>query len=280
MATQVQTHTELNALDRNGSEISRASFMAPLEEPMLSTPGHLLQSTVVQNEEQAVQFLPKGRSIITIIQLAGVNFITSYNTGLVTVALPAMSKSLDIHASLLLWPMSAYTLTMATCLLPAGAVADVVGSRVANLAGCFFIALFILLSGVSQTGIQLIMFRAMQGIAGAFAIPSSLSIISKSIESGKRRNIGFSCLGLAQPLGFSFGLVLGGVFVSGLGWRMGEYLGGAVGFLLFAVGIWAVPPDAKVDSEVSMWKRLTTEVDWLGACFASLSIALLSYVLA
>ena len=254
--------------------------MAPLEESILSTPGHLMQSTVPQDEEQAVQFLPKGRSTITIIQLAGVNFITSYNTGLVTVALPAMSKSLNIHSSLLLWPMSAYALTTATCLLPAGAVADVVGARAANLTGCFFIALFILLSGVSQTGIQLIMFRAMQGIAGAFAIPTSLSIVSRSIESGKRRNIAFSCLGLAQPLGFSFGLVLGGVFISGLGWRVGAYFGGGVGFLLFAVGIWAVPPDAKVHTEVSIWKRLVTEVDWLGAWFASISIALLSYVLA
>jgi MFS family permease len=280
MATQIQTQIELNTLNQNPDRESVTSSTGPLDESILATPGNPEPFIVAQNDGQIAQFLPKGRSIITIIQLSGVNFITSYNTGLVTVALPAMSKSLDIHPSLLLWPVSVYTLTMATCLLPAGAMADVVGARVANLAGCFFIAVFILLSGVSQTGIQLIMFRAMQGIAGAFAIPSSLSIISKSIESGKRRNIGFSCLGLAQPLGFSIGLVLGGVFVSGLGWQVGEYLGGAVGFLLFAIGIWAVPPDAKVHTGVSMWKRLATEVDWLGACIASISIALLSYVLA
>lgn len=277
MATATQTNVELSSLDRDDRDTRHTTASKGHIPASLGRP---IPTDVMRSNEELTRFLPAGRSIIAIIQLAGVNFITSYNTGLVTVALPAMSKSLVLHPSLLLWPMSAYTLTMCTCLLPAGAVADVLGPRMANLAGCFFIALFILVSGFSQTGIQLIMFRAMQGIAGAFAIPSSLSIISTSIENGRRRNIGFACLGLAQPLGFSFGLVLGGVFVSGPGWRVGSYVGGAVGFLLFVVGIWAVPSDINVHAEVTLWKRLAQEVDWIGASFASVSIALLSYVLA
>ena len=277
MATATQTDIELSSLDRD----DRATrYTTASKEHIPASLGRPIPTDVMHSNEELTRFLPAGRSIIAIIQLAGVNFITSYNTGLVTVALPVMSKSLDLHPSLLLWPMSAYTLTMCTCLLPAGAVADVLGPRMANLAGCFFIAIFILVSGFSQTGIQLIMFRAMQGIAGAFAIPSSLSIISTSIENGRRRNIGFACLGLAQPLGFSFGLVLGGVFVSGPGWRVGSYVGGAVGFLLFVVGIWAVPSDVRVHAEVPLRKRLAQEVDWIGASFASVSMALLAYVLA
>ncbi len=277
MATQTLTDIELIPLDQNGNETRSISAPKGL---LPASPTYSQPATDGLSNDEPTRFLPAGRSIIAIIQLAGVNFITSYSAGLVTVALPAMSKSLDIHPSLLLWPMSAYTLTMATCLLPAGAVADVLGPRMANLAGCFFIALFILLSGFSRTGIQLIMFRAMQGIAGAFAVPSSLSIISTSIENGRRRNIGFACLGLAQPLGFSFGLVLGGLFVSGPGWRAGSYVGGAVGFLLFVVGFWAVPSDVKVHTEVTVWSRLAQEVDWVGAGIASASIALLCYILA
>jgi MFS family permease len=279
MATETEIQSELTILNDDHVKSLQTSSARAREELVCATPEHPLQLDA-QNNAPPSHFLSGGRSIITTIQLAGVNFITTYNTGLITVALPAMSKTLDLRPSLLVWPMSAYTLTMSTCLLPAGAVADVIGARRANLTGCFFIALLVLASGFSQTGIQLIVFRAMQGIAGAFAVPTSLSVVSKSIESGKRRNLAFSILGLAQILGFSLGLVLGGLFVSGPGWRVGEYVGGAIGFLLFGVGLWIIPKDAKESRETPMWKRLATEVDWIGAGCASVSIALLSYVLA
>lgn len=279
MSIETQTEVELTILDpKHGTPaFSTASQANEGPAPALNDQASPLGT---RSDRQTTQFISGGRSILVTIQLAGVNFITTYNTGLITVALPAMSRSLDIRPSLLLWPMSAYTLTMATCLLPAGAIADVVGARPANLAGCFFISLFVLVSGFSQTGIQLIVFRAMQGIASAFAVPTSLSIVSRSVESGNRRNLAFSVLGLAQILGFSLGLVFGGLFVSGPGWRVGEYVGGSIGFLLFAVGLWVVPADIKEHHEASVWKRLVIEVDWVGACCASVSIALLSYVLA
>lgn len=49
------------------------------------------------------------------------------------------------------------------------------------------------------------MFRAMQGIAVALCLPTSVGILTNAVESGKRRNVGFACMGLGQPLGFSAG---------------------------------------------------------------------------
>ncbi|KAK3699632.1 hypothetical protein LTR37_016368 [Vermiconidia calcicola] len=126
------------------------------------------------------------------------------------------------------------------------------------------------------------MFRAMTGIASALTFPSAISIISKSVEGGKRRNIGFATLGLAMPLGFSFGLVLGGVLLSGPGWRVGYYIMGAVSFLMFAIGICSLPTDVNSSNQAGerIWTRLATEIDWIGAGVASVCLALLSYVLA
>jgi hypothetical protein len=83
-----------------------------------------------------------------------------------------------------------------------------------------------------------------------------------------------------MPLGFSFGLVLGGVFVTGLGWQAGFYIGGGAGFLLFLVGTWSLPSSIKPESRTSVWKRLAKEVDWIGVVLASTCLALFSYVLA
>lgn len=280
MATQTVTVMELEPLDSGSSKPAPQIPASVLTASATTTSEQPERIIGVNSDNSVAPLLPKGRSIILITQLAGINFITSFSNGLVTVGLPAMSTALGLDSSLILWPMSSYALVTASCLLPAGAVADIVGSRNTNLAGCFLIALFILVTGFSDTGIQLIMFRAMQGIGGAMALPSSISIISKSIPSGRARNVGFASLGLAQPLGFSFGMVLAGVFISGPGWRAGFYMGGVASFLLFTIGIWALPKDIRHQTEISVRKRLLADVDWFGAALISTSIALFSYVLA
>lgn len=243
--------------------------------------GHGLRLT----ESKLQTILPrpprKSRSWIIITQLAGINFITSFTNGLITVGLPAIAANLELDHGLLVWPSSVYALTSGTCFLLAGRVADVVGPRSVNLTGCFFLAVFIVACGLSRTGLELIMFRAMQGIASALVVPSSLSIVVTAVESGKPRNLGFASLGLAMPLGFALGMVLGGVFVSSsLGWRAGYYIAGAVAFALWLAGIWALPVVAPNPSEASVLKRLRADIDWVGTTIVSTILATFSYVLA
>lgn len=148
------------------------------------------------------------------------------------------------------------------------------------LPGCFLVGVFILVCGVARDGIELIMFRAMQGIATAMVLPSAVSIVSTNIEDGRPRNIGFASIFLAMPLGFAVGLVLGGVFVSNVGWRVGYYASGAVGILIFGLGIWTLPGDERLGEWRDVAGRLKREVDWAGAGIASGSFAMVSYVLA
>ena len=124
----------------------------------------------------------------------------------------------------------------------------------------------------------MIMFRAMQGVAIALVMPTGMGILSTAIPNGTRRNIAFSCLGIGQILGYALGLVLSGVFVDTIGWRVGFYIAGAVTLVVFVVGLWALPRD-QLDERPTL-KRLRKEVDWVGAGIASASLAMLSYVLA
>lgn len=224
--------------------------------------------------------LPTGRYWLVIAQLAGMNFVNSFSNGLLTVSLPATAENLGLQEGLLVWPASAFFLTSGTLLLLAGSITDVVGPRSINLTGGFFTACFMLACGLSRSGIELIIFRAMQGIANALVVPSGVSIASTSVANGKRRNVGFACLGLSMPLGFSFGLVLGGIFVKTTGWRAGYYVGGAVCFALFVIGVWALPNSARRPEELPILHRLAAEIDWTGSLITSVCLATLSYVLA
>lgn len=169
-------------------------------------------------------------------------------------------------------------LTSCCSLLLAGSIADFVGNRTIYLIGCFLLGMFILASGLARTGIQLIVFRAFQGIAVSFCLPTAVSILTDAFPNGQRRNVGLACLGLGQPLGFSVGLVLGGLFVDSIGWRSGYYLCAAASILVFGAGIWNLPRDRH--REPLSWSRLAHGIDWVRAALASACLGILSYVLA
>jgi MFS family permease len=227
--------------------------------------------------------LSKLQLATTIFQLTLINFFGSFASGIITVGLPAIALSISLERSLYLWPSSVYSLTSGAALLIAGSVADIVGARHVEVCGISLLGIFILACGLSQTGTQLVVFRALQGIALAMHIPASVSIVAAAAPAGRARNIGFGCLGLSQPLGFSFGLVTSGIMIEKIGWRAGFYISGAT-ILTVAATSWLTLPKLKAEVEGlstrGLLKKLGRDIDWIGGTIASIGLALVSYVLA
>lgn len=208
--------------------------------------------------------------------MAGVTTVSSMSTGILTVALPKMAEELHLAQSLLLWPSSVYALTCGCSLLLVGSIADLFGSRNIFLFGCFFLALFTAACGLAQTGLQLIGFRALQGIAVSMCLPNTVSILTESFPTGRQRNIGFACLGGGQPVGFSLGLFLGGIFADKATWRDGWYTCAGLTVLILFAGVWAISKDSKPFSV----KSLINDIDWVGALLSASCLGLVLYVLA
>lgn len=76
-----------------------------------------------------------------------------------------------------------------------------------------------------------------------------------------------------MSLGFSAGLVSGGVFINGPGWRVAYYIAAGLGAVFFVMAIWALPKGVKQDTEVPIRMRLVREIDWVGAGIASTALA-------
>lgn len=253
---------------------------SPKIEPVSQTEPPAMAPTTMTTTT-TVPLLRTSRAIIVIIQICGMLFFSSFCNGIIVVGLPAMQHELGLQESLLVWPTSSYYLTAGSCLLLAGSIADVVGTKRVNLVGSLLAAAFALGCGLARTEGQLIGFRAVQGLANAIITPSSISIISNNVKDGRPRNLGFASMGFTQPLGFCFGLVLGGVFIDTVGWRSAFYLAAAASIALVVVGVWALPKDLPNDTQSrSVWKRLVSEIDWTGVLLASAGLAMLSYVLA
>ena len=122
------------------------------------------------------------------------------------------------------------------------------------------------------------MFRAMQGIAVSMCLPTAVSIITNSFANGQRRNLGLAFMGAGQCLGFLIGLVLGGLFIDTIGWRVGYYMCAAANFIFFILSFFGIPKDRLAIPFT--WSRLRNDIDWIGALIACSCLALLSYVLA
>lgn len=216
------------------------------------------------------------RTFFITSNLTCITITTSAATGLLTVGLPEITRKLALPENLLLWPVSVYYLASGSCLLVAGAIADLTDSKIVNIIGTFFLGLSILASGWSQNGYWLIGARLAQGLSVAMTMPTSVAIMTAAFPPGRRRNVGFSSLGLAQPLGFSLGLVFGGLIQETvLGWRFGFYLCGA-GTVALAASNWFVVPSGMWDTHFS-WPHILLSVDWIGVLIASTSLGCLSY---
>jgi MFS family permease len=221
------------------------------------------------------------RIFLTVFQLCTINFLASFTNGVVTVGLPTIAESVSLPRSLYLWPSSVYGLTSGATLLLAGSAADLVGARRVEVAGCLLLGVFTLGCGFSRTGVQLVLFRAVQGTAVSMHLPASVALVAAALPYGKSRNVSFGCLGLSQPLGFSAGLVMSGVMIEKAGWRSGFFLSGGATLIATIVGMWTLPkPQREAPSNASALKQLWTGIDWIGGFFASAGLALLSYVLA
>ncbi|KAL4802182.1 major facilitator superfamily domain-containing protein [Aspergillus unguis] len=248
---------------------------------MSQTQEILLESTLTNPKppDHAPNPTPsKARAITTVLALSGVSFLNTMGSGILTVALPAISTDLSLSQSILLWPASVYALAAGCTLLIFGSVADVVGDKRVWVTGSISFAAFTLACGLAKTGTQLITFRTLLGISIAMCLPCSVSLMTRTFPPGKARNMGFAVMGMGQPVGYSVGLLVGGVFADRVTWRAGYFVSAGVNALLCLLGWWSLPRET-VKSREEMLIGLKG-VDWIGALIISISLALLSFVLA
>ena len=221
----------------------------------------------------------KAKGITVIITLAGVNFLNTMGSGILIAALPRIAKDVGLSQSLILWPAAVYALAAGCLLLIFGAVADIIGAKLMWVTGSFLFVIFTTAVGLAKTGIQIILFRTLLGVAISMCLPTAVSLISNTFPKGTWRNFAFAMNGLGSPLGFALGLVLGGIFVDTIGWRWAYYMMALINFCLSTASIWSLPSIYHA-SEKKWTRRLVEDIDWLGAIILTVALGFLLYVLA
>src|SRR6478609_3028605 len=106
---------------------------------------------------------------------------------IVNVALPSIRADLGFSQSSLAWVVNAYLLTFGGCLLLGGRLGDLYGHRRLFIIGIGLFTLASLACGLAGSQEALVAFRAIQGIGGAIASATALSLtMSLFTEPGER----------------------------------------------------------------------------------------------
>jgi MFS family permease len=150
--------------------------------------------------------------------LCGVLFLDGLDVSMVGVALPSIQADLGLTTSQLQWVISAYVLGLGGVLLLGGRAADLLGRRRVLISALAVFTAASLLGGLVDNGSLLIAARFLKGVAAAFTVPASLSLLTTTFTEGPARNKAMAIFNAFGASGFSFGLVFGGILTE-VGWR-------------------------------------------------------------
>ncbi|MFC9293461.1 MFS transporter [Streptomyces sp. NPDC057011] len=138
---------------------------------------------------------------------------------IVNIALPHIQSALHFSTESLSWVVNAYTLAFGGLLLLGGRAGDILGRKRVFIFGVLLFGVASLLGGLAQNAGQLMGARALQGVGGAIASPTSLALITTTFREGPARNRAFGVFAGVSAGGGAIGLLAGGILVEWLNWR-------------------------------------------------------------
>src|SRR5512146_139851 len=205
--------------------------------------------------------MTRPQKIVLVVSILA-SFVAFLDGSVVNVALPAISRNLGGGLGTQQWVVDAYLITLGSLILLAGSLSDLFGRKRVLAAGLIGFAVTSILCAVAPGSLFLIVARALQGIAGALLVPSSLAMII-SWFSGPAQGKAIGTWTAWTGIAFIIGPLLGGFLVDAVSWRLIF----AINILPIAVCLWLL---AKVKTTESL---RGARLDVVGAVLCSLGLA-------
>lgn len=177
--------------------------------------------------------------VVTMLGLLLIMFVGTLDQTIVGTALPRIVG--DLHGfDLATWVTTAYLIASTVTIPIYGKLSDLFGRKPILLVGIVVFLAFSALSGTAQTMIQLIVFRALQGVGDGALLPIASAVVGDLFpprERAKWMGVTSSSYGVASIVG----PILGGWLTDAASWRWVFYVNVPIGIIVLAVLIFAMP---------------------------------------
>ncbi len=204
--------------------------------------------------------LSKRRVLVIIGALILGMFLAALDQTVVATALPTIVG--DLHgASHITWVVTAYLLSSTVSTPLWGKLGDQFGRKVFFQAAIVIFLIGSALSGLSHSMLELIVFRAVQGLGGGGLMVGAQTIVGDVVsprERGRYMGLFMAMFGVTTVIG----PLIGGVFVEYLSWRWIFYINIPIGLVALVVTAAALP---------GALTRVKRVIDYLGTILLALA---------
>jgi EmrB/QacA subfamily drug resistance transporter len=209
---------------------------------------------------EPVRDMPHRRVLIIIGALMLGMFLAALDQTVVSTALPTIVG--DLHgASHLSWVVTAYLLASTVSTPLWGKLGDMYGRKVFFQAAIVIFLVGSALSGLSQSMLELILFRAIQGLGGGGLMIGAQTIVGDIVSPrarGRYMGLFMAMFGVTTVIG----PLIGGFFVDTIGWRWIFYINIPIGAIALVVTTFALP---------GALSRVHRVIDYLGTALVALA---------
>jgi MFS family permease len=207
-----------------------------------------------------VEALAKRRKWFSLAAVNIGNFVPPLDTGIMSLILPTISINLKAPISLVLWvPLESLIITAA--FMPIfGRFSDAHGRKRYFILGLALFSIGAYLSGNSLTIYDLLIYRVIQSLGGAFILSNGRALIVDAFEP-KERGFALGTHISVIYIGMTVGVAITGTVVDvtqAIGWRYVFYAGASIAAIAIPISLFALKESPK---------NLKMTTDWLGAIF-------------
>lgn len=191
------------------------------------------------------------RDRLVLFVLCAAQFMVALDFSVLNVALPVLGADLGMSTSALQWAVTAFALPSGGFLLLFGRMGDLYGRRRLFLAGLALFGAASVLATLAWDPASFLAGRALQGLGAAAIVPTGMSLLTTTFPEGPARDRALGISGTLLSLGFTVGMVAGGVLTDLLSWRS------TMGLLaLFALVVLPLAPRLLPESRTPQRPRL------------------------
>src|SRR4051794_7218326 len=139
--------------------------------------------------------------------------LATINSGTLIIALPDLERSLGTSLLSLVWVILAYMIASTVLVITAGRLSDIFRRKRAYVLGFIIFTVASLGAGFAADGTQLILWRILQGVGGAFLFANTGAIVTDAFPR-EQLGLAMGTNTMVAAVGLVIGPVLGGLLVS------------------------------------------------------------------